>query len=1099
MILGLDIGPNSIGWAVTGSFEGGGRLLDAGVRVFPEGVANFDTSKEISRNEDRRTARGMRRQIIRRRRRRTILRQALVRAGLLPAVPDELEPVLALDPYDLRRRALDEMLTPFQVGRILLHLNQRRGFLSNARKDRADKEVKGMLQEISELAREMDGRTLGQHLANLHDDPHVRIRGRHTRRQMLVDEFDRLWNAQASRYPALLTDALRYGKAGPQSQPHTPRRIERGADWLTEFGIQGIIFFQRPLYWPKSMIGACELEPREKRCPRADRSAQRFRLLQEVNNLRVIDPDRREERALSPEERALLLDKLSLKDKLSFDEVRKHLGFLESIKFNLERGERSTLGGMKTDALLAAKYKGWHKLPEPKKNAAVRVLIDPDLDESAARDRLRHELACDQPTADALLAADLPAGYSNLSRKAIEKLLPYLEKGMRYMAESNVEESALHAAGYLRRDELQRRLFDELPPLDRIRSGALADLPNPVVGAAMYEIRKVVNAILREYGKPDEIHVEMARELKMSQAKRREYNSRIRGREADRDAAADYLREKQVRLSRDNITKYLLWKEQGEICPYTGNIIPFEQLFGGEVDIDHVLPYSRTLDDSQGNKVVCFRWANAEKREQTPHEWLANERPDQYEVVCQRARRLAYPKYRRFLQKELQLDDFIARQLRDTAYIARLTVEYLKLLVQKEHQVLGLKGQHTAELRHHWGLETILSELPDSPAWAEDQAGRIRTGEKNRADHRHHAIDAIVVALTDRSRLQHLARIRGEGGTRATGEILAEPWPGFRRDVVEKIQSIRVSHRPQRKIAGPLHKDTFYGTTAEPGWFVVRKRLTELSPNEIPMIRDPGIRRIVEAAMTKTGLRSGRRKRGEAKDADAVGKIKACLADLTMPSGVPIRKVRIRIQDQTIQPIRTGTTNQTHVKPGSIHHACLFEWEEGGRKKRDAEYVTMLEAARRVRDGEELVRRRHSQFPQARFLMSLSTGDMVMARLDGREVLCVVSTLVSTQKRIHLVDATDARRSADKTDRGLKPNTFTGRKVTIDPLGRCRNADRLEPATAETVIDPRVMVLARQRVAGTISTRAARRRLREPALRSLGAQFTAACHQLRKS
>lgn len=1077
--LGIDLGPNSLGWALIDTSRDP-HLIDTGVRVFPEGVANFDSAKEISRNEDRRIARGMRRQILRRKRRRAILRAALTRAGLLPSDPVQLALLLKTCPYELRRRALTERLEPHEIGRILLHLNQRRGFLSNARKDKGDKEVKGMLQEISELAKSLEGRTLGEHLAETRRaEPLVRIRGRHTRRQMLLDEFHRIWRAQTAHHPELLNDKLRYGKAGPQAQPVKPRRMPSNSEWLTEFGIEGIIFFQRPLYWPRSMIGTCELEPREKRCPRADRSAQRFRLLQEVNNLRIIDPDLREERPLSADERALLLGRLSVKEKLSFDDIRKHLGFLDSVKFNLERGERSTIGGMKTDALLAAKFKGWHKLKDAVKDAAVRILIDPDLDDAQTLHRLE-SLDFDQQTAATLAAVELPSGYSSLSRKAIDKLLPFLEKGMRYMAESDAEQSALHAAGYHRRDELQRRLFDELPSLDRIRSGPLSELPNPVVSAALYEIRKVVNAIIREYGKPDQIHVEMARELKMSQAKRREYNSRIREREAQRDAAADYLREKGVRLTRDNITRYLLWKEQGEICVYSGNPIAFEQLFGGEIDVDHILPYSRTLDDSQANKVVCFRSANSDKGQRTPYEWQAAPQPEKYEQVCQRARRLAYPKYRKFLQKELELGDFIARQLRDTAYIARLTGEYLKLLVPGEHQVLGLKGQHTAELRHHWGLDKVLGEMPDSPAWAEDQAGRTRPGEKNRADHRHHAIDAIVVALTDRSRLQHLARIRAEGGTLATGEVLEEPWPGFRRDVAQKVQAIRVSHRVRRKVSGPLHEDTAYGLTETPGVFVVRKPVEALSPNEVALIRDPAIRRIVAAAFTSAGVSAGRRKKGTATGAPTGTDLKAALANLSLPTkdgrSIPIRKVRVLRNEKTIRAIRDNTPFQTYVKPGSTHHLSIFEWQEDGRRCRDAVFVPMIEAAGRIKEqiarfGElaaeiegkhppgaqrkrllaaarsqaerefPLIERRHPTRPEARFLFSLSDGEMLLANWKGQEKLLTFRTAASTQGQIYFAEHTDARRSADYRKFVCNCNTIDGRKVTVDPLGRIRWAN----------------------------------------------------------
>jgi CRISPR-associated endonuclease Csn1 len=302
-----------------------------------------------------------------------------------------------------------------------------------------------------------------------------------------------------------------------------------------------------------------------------------------------------------------------------------------------------------------------------------------------------------------------------------------LERGLVYQSISDPEHSALHAAGYLRRDELQRRLFDRLPDLVRIRPAdcKLGDIPNPVVKRALVELKKVVNAIIAKHGRPDAVHIEMAREVQMGAERRKEVSSRMRAREAEREKAAEAIRKMGYAARREGVTKYLLWQEQSHECVYCGKPISQSQLFGGEVDVDHILPYSRTLDDSQGNKVVGHVKCNHDKGNRTPYEWLAASDPDRYANVCQRAASLLqkgampYSKYRRFLQKELDLDKFIARQLTDTGYITRATVEYLRLLFERkqEHSVLGLKGQLTAELRWQWGLDKILEEMPDSPAW----------------------------------------------------------------------------------------------------------------------------------------------------------------------------------------------------------------------------------------------------------------------------------------------------------------------------------------------------------------------------------------------
>ena len=1041
--LGLDLGPNSIGWALID--EDAKRIIAAGSRVFPEGVDNFDTKKEKSRNEDRRIARGMRRQVLRRARRRKLLREALIRAGLFPEAVAEQDALLQADPYALRARGVDPNAAPLtlhEFGRCLLHLNQRRGFLSNRKKDRGDKEVQGMLAEINDLAAAMGDQTLGQHLAQQRENaPLDPIRGQHTRRSMLIDEFNQLWETQAKHHPNQLTPTLRYGEKGkPEDYPKVPETGDHGRDWLAQFGLHGILFFQRKIYWPKSMIGLCELEPKQKRCPKADRLAQRFRLLQEVNNLRLIDPDHNIERPLAKEERAVLLGKLSVAKDRTFDQIRKDLGFLESVKFNLEKGSRAKLWGLPVDNALRnnkAFGKAWDKLPDEDRNQIVRRLIDNDRDDDVIIDWLAADFGLDEDHAEDVLkrAEQFPAGYLNLSRAALKKLLPYMEQGLVYQAkdESN---SAMHAAGYMRRDELQRRIFDTLPRPDQAQDAKLGDIPNPVVKRTLTELRKVINAIIREYGKPDAVHVEMARSVRMGEKARSDYSKRIRERENERDAAAAKIRELGVKVNRDAINKYLMWQEQDHLCVYSGKPIGISQLFNGETDVDHILPYSRCLDDSQMNKVVSFRDANAEKSNRWPHQWLADSQPERYAAICQRARKLPYPKYRRFLQKELDLDDFIARQLVDTGYIARATGEYLRCLFDEPHHVLGLKGQLTAELRWQWGLNGVLRH---------DDLDL-----KNRDDHRHHALDAIVIALTNRKRLQQLSRIQKQGGTQATGEILPEPWDGFREDVEKVVNQINVSHRVQRKVAGALHEDTFYGPTENPGEFVVRKPLESLSANEIGKIRDPGVRRVVMNRLAEHGIEVGRGKKPPR------DKWMKALADpenpLHMPTkngslGPVIRKVRVTRNEQTIQPIREGKPDQAWVKPGSTHHFTLFEWlDDKGKTKRDAVFVTMLEATQRLKNKKPLIQRTpptgHATIPpEAKFVMSLSRGEMLLANWNNEKRLLTYKTAASTNGQLRFADHRDSRKSSEYKKLTATANSLDAKKVTVDPLGRIRWAN----------------------------------------------------------
>jgi CRISPR-associated endonuclease Csn1 len=1165
--LGLDLGPNSIGWALVEDNDNvSGRIIACGVRVFPEGVDAFDTAKESSRNEQRRTARMMRRQIRRRARRRKIVTAALIEAGLLPANDVERAKVLELDPYPLRARAVSERLEPFDIGRILYHLNQRRGFLSlkKVSKEKVEKELKAiekkrekaaekgetptdeqddskMLAAIEMLQQRMDGRTLGQYLHEQQKAPTqpspgvpgegvrapVRIRTQHTKRAMIEDEFLRAWEHQRKHHPGLLTEQKLFGAVGRLDAQRTRQAIprDRSKSLLQQFGLHGLVFFQRPIYWPREMIGMCELEKGQRRCHRADRRAQRFRMLQEINNLRfnpagggeaglfpgVTLPGRPTfgfvERPLDAEQRQMLLDAMYKKEKIEFPAIRKLLGLLEGSKFNLERGERASIKGCVTDVLMTKAWPGYAKLDEGMKDQIVRVVIDAERDGPEAEEMLRTRFGLADDAVEALMSVDLPDGYVGFSLVAIDKLMPHLEAGLILMGRDG-EDSAMHRAEYLRRDQLQKRMFDQLPPLEAIRSGALADLPNPVVRATMHELRRVVNAIVREHGRPDAVHVEMARSLKMSGEKRKKYNTLINDRWKEREKIEKILSGGEsaedcdgkpilpgikIAATRDAILKYRLWREQDCRCVYTGESISFAQLYDGSTHIDHILPYSKTLDDSQMNKVVCFRDANDQKGQQSPWEWLAGRDPARLKKIEQWSEGLPFNKRRKLVQQEINTDDFIARQLVDTGYIARLAIEYMKLLMEKDHEVQGRKGTYTADLRHHWGIGEVIADLPDSPAWQEKND--LGPGEKNRADHRHHALDALVIALTNRRTLaaMHQGKEMVNHVDRETGEVveyqrfvndIPPPWgldeQAFRDLVSEKIRSINVSHRVRRGVSGGLHEETNHGPVFErvngaerkakrrEGEFVVRKAVESLSMNEVEKIRDETIRKIVVKRLEEHGIRIGR-------GAEKVPpkKMQEAMKDLRMPSGVPIRKVRIVKNELTIRPLREGTAGETWVKPGSTHHLCIFEWTERDKKGkekrvRDAIFVSMLEAKQRIKEqlkerdrlmkaGEPkeaaahkaakshpIIRRTHPEREDAKFVMSLSGGELVLAKVKGRDepVLLTFKTAASTRDQIYFAAATDARRASNQKQTFFTTMSLSdARKVTVDPLGRVRWAN----------------------------------------------------------
>ncbi len=1069
-ILGLDVGTSSLG-----AFLVDGARIRAGVvRIFPEGVDRDQQGGEQSKSQARRIARGQRRQIARRADRKRILRLALQQVGLLPKQEKEIQEIFSdgeeFNPYRLRALAISEKLEPYQLGRVLFHFAVRRGFLSNRKPDKT-REASAMLEEIGELEQELKShdQTLGQYLhekLQLHQhngDDNRPVRGKHTKRSMFAEEFNAIWKKQQEFHPDLLTDKLKNGRSPGQEYPTEPvwqdqreamietdRWEELASRLLSQFGIHGFVFFQRKMYWPRSVVGQCDLtredDPekrcRRPRCAKADRAAQRFRILQEVNNLKVFDDGGF--RWLEQDERVVIVKALATTKQQTFDALRKKLKFSVHMTFNFERGGRDKLKGHGTDSILSgAKCLGkrWRTLDDELKDRVVDICLHEEREEIAVK-RLQEECSLSLEEAERASAAHLPEGYMHFCRSAICRLVPFLERGLLLMANDETD-SALHAAGYLRPDQRvvsQKKFLPQAP-----------DLPNPIVRQALIEVRKVVNAIIREHGKPERIHIELAREAKKSFDQRREIRFENSKRQKIREAIAERLVEDFDRKpSRNNINRYLLWQEQDGDCLYCGVKIGAAQLFNGDADIDHILPRWRSLDDSLSNKVVCHRKCNGEKKNRTPAEWLKESDRPRYDRMIQLARKLDNSKRQKLEQMDIKLDNFIERQLRDTTYIATCVKEYLECLGVP---IVCPRGGMTKDLRHWWGMNNILD--------------LEKKGRKNRNDHRHHAIDAIVIAMTDQARLLALAESRGEN--------MPPPWPGFLNDARMAVLSLNVSHRVQRKISGALHEATFYGTTSKPeqsgltdeerpwaknwieaeGVYVRRKPVDSIeNAKHLAKVRDLKTREILKKHLIDQGIDPDGKKKYP-KDAFK-GENTPHMKNKKNPGkkGVPIYKVRMLEESATFRPVCTDEDNRRrkennrstregqYVKPGNNHHIVYWAQGESESEKWSAEVITMWDAAKRARDGLPSIDR----IPEKgkRFVMSFSIGEMFeMVGDDGEIKLCVVRKMDQRSKRIYFKLHTDAR----ETEKINKDNLYMSpkkmqersvRKVTVDPLGHIR-------------------------------------------------------------
>jgi CRISPR-associated endonuclease Csn1 len=898
-ILGLDLGPNSIGWAIirtdTPDEQSPMGIVRTGVRIFQEAV---DAKTRTPKNQARRDARGARRLLARYRMRRDLLVKICVSAALLPADEAKRNELLKdlnnYDPYDLRKKGLDNELTPYEFGRVLYHLNQRRGFKSNrkGKKDAESGEIKESIKNLKAAFESKGLRTLGEYLATVdHRRNRFPHHDRYTERSMYEHEFNLLWRKQAECNPGQYTPALRAA-------------------------IFKAIFFQRPLKIQKHLVGLCTLESTRKRAAWAREATQRFRYLQDVNNLQLRDPITRSFRPLLADERAKLIAALESND-ISWDKARKLLGLHAGEKFNLEESKSKGLRGNRTaKALTKAIGNRWGQFTDEQKyNLLTDLLTIGDSD--ALQRRLSSHWHFEQLEVDALMTAELEQGYARLSEKAIKKLLPFLTTGQRY------DEAVLQAGYNFSAKQATENLVTVLPPPSQLR--------NPVVQRALFEVRRVVNAITKKYGKPMSIRVEMARDLKMGPRQLAEHNSEQRQREKENDIGLSILRQEFnfPNPSRADLEKYKLWNEMGKICPYSGRTISADMLFSPEVEVEHIIPFSRCLDDSFMNKTVSLTAMNRQKGDLTPHEMFVS-RPAEYLQLLKRIEDLPPAKRARFEQQSIAIDDFIARQLNDTRYICTEVKKYLEVLAVP---VQVTRGQLTAMLRRAWGLNDLLGSAPDGKS-------------KVRDDHRHHAVDATVIALTTPKMLRVVATCtsRFDGGASRLRLTLPEPWAGFRQSVQKSIKEIIVSHAATRKLTDALHEATAYGPTTESNCFVTTKTLgPNITANQIDSIRDPVIKSLVKARFESANHKS-----------------KIAFGDPLTPvlhkdGKTPIRKVRIltTMSRDGLLAVKDNTGKPYKFFPlGNNHHAMIIKTKSG---KYEAQFVTMIEAARRARQMKQKI------------------------------------------------------------------------------------------------------------------------------------------------
>ncbi len=814
-ILGLDLGSASIGWAMITEQEDNNntscQILGLGSRIIPyEGTEGKDFAKGTgeSRNSLRTQARTARKGYDRYQLRRKYLVDILVQNDMMP--DDIIKSLPKTQLWALRNKATVSEISPKELGRILLWLNQKRGYKSSrsdANLDKKDTEYVATVKSRHDKIKELN-LTIGQYFYNeLEKDEYFRIKENIFPREAYIEEFDTICKQQPYLTQELI-DKIR----------------------------NEIIYYQRPLKSQKGLVSVCDFEgfwtkkdEKEyfvgpKVAPKSSPLFQLAKMWENINNIKISSRSGGDI-VLTSEQKWSLLEHLDNNEKLTQTDLLKILNLKKENCFvnkQLVKGLQGNItkfaikqcfgNSKKYDNLLKLDLKiiegkGEGFLYDKKTGEIMDTkpiqFIDPIVekepfyqlwhtiysinDQEECSKILQIKFNIDKITADKLANIDFTKyAFGNKSAKVIRKILPYLMAGEGY-SEAMSYAGYDHSNSLTKEQNLERKLLEQLKPI------AKNSLRQPIVEKILNQMVNVVNAIIEEYSekdekgkitkyfKFDEIRVELARELKQSREERNDTDKAMSKRQRENEEITKRLAEYGLRATRNNIIKWRLYEEidnqdkkMNAMCIYCGQPISLsEAIKGNDVDIEHIIPKAKLFDDSQSNKTLAHRHCNRNKNDQTAYDFMKGKSEQAFIEYIERVNMLyanhviGKAKRDKLLMTESKIpDNFIDRQLRESQYIATKAREILQTIC---YNVWSTSGNVTAELRHLWGWDDVTMNLQmpkykelgltEIKEWESDHGQNKHSKEiikdwTKRDDHRHHAVDALTIACTKQRFIQ---------------------------------------------------------------------------------------------------------------------------------------------------------------------------------------------------------------------------------------------------------------------------------------------------------------------------------------------------------
>lgn len=772
----------------------------------------------------------------------------------------------------------------------------------------------GYLGAISDHSKELYFRrqTVGQYLwEHITADSHYRVKGQVFYRTDYLHEFNVIWETQ-SRFHSCLTDDLK--REIRDIVIFYQRRLKSKKFLIATCELEG----------REITVDGRTYTTGPRVCPKSSPVYQEFKIWQQLNDVVISNKQRKatskssvgvgslfdEEVHLSPEQMSVLHQELSICGDMKSTEALKLLGYdPKHYQLNFEKlhGNSTIVAlfgaikqiiewsghdvdnyakmtaeqrlyqataifkalGARTDFFKLdltqlqpeqlqqqPLFKLWHLLYsyEDDSSASGKDSLITHVEELTG---LSHEHAA------AIAAITFADDYGSLSTKAMTRILPYLIQGHQY-SEACEMAGYRHSKRSITREENEaRELLAQLALLPK------NSLRNPVVEKIINQMIHVVNAAMQAYGledehgvkRFDEIHIELARELRQTQEQRANATKKIAERTRSNEEIVEILK-KEFNVphpGRNDVLRYRLYQQlnaTGFKTLYSGQPISPDQLFSPDIEIEHIIPQALFYDDSEANKTLEYHSVNQAKGRSTAFDYVSSLGQEQLAEYLTRIKFLDAPATRRKYEYLLMTEDAVGerfgnRDLTVTQYIARKAAE---LLQQVTRDVLVVTGSITAVLREDWQLVDVMKEL-NRPKYdklgmvevytnsSDHRVVKIKDWSK-RNDHRHHAMDALTIAFTTRAHVQYINTVHASAAAetsptysrlRTTGKnprfIAPLPLEIFRAEVKKHLIAVVVSMKAKNKVAtqatnrpkgarstqqtltprAQLHKETIYG------------------------------------------------------------------------------------------------------------------------------------------------------------------------------------------------------------------------------------------------------------------------------------------------